>query len=123
MDYEEAAKRTIGAAIKVHRLLGPGMLENSYEVCLAQELFLQGIACERQKVLPLNYKGVHLDAGYRLDLLVEDCLIVEVKAVESFAPVHKAQVITYLKLTGLKLGLLLNFNVDMMRWGIKRVIL
>jgi GxxExxY protein len=113
----------IGAAIEVHRQLGPGLLESAYEECLAHEFTLREIPFERQKPLPVIYKGVKLDVGYRLDLLVGGLVVVELKAVEKFAPIHEAQMITYLKLTNCKLGLLLNFNVRLMKNGIKRVAL
>ncbi len=113
----------IGAAIEVHRELGPGLLESVYEECLAYELSAQGLSVRRQVPLPLIYKQKQLDAGYRIDLLVEDRVIVEVKAVEAIAAVHKAQLMTYLKLSGLRVGLLLNFHVSRMREGIVRWIL
>lgn len=114
---------TIGAAIKVHRRLGPGLLESAYEECLAHELCLRGIRFERQKPVPLLYEGTRLDCGFRLDLLIENLVIVELKAVDMLIPVHTAQLITYLKLTNCKLGLLMNFNVTLLRNGIKRVVL
>ena len=117
------SKAIIGAAIEVHKQLGPGLLESAYEGCLAHELTLRQIPFERQKPLPVVYKGVKLDVGYRLDLLIGGLVVVELKAVEKLAPIHKAQMITYLKLTNCKLGLLLNFNVQLMKNGIKRVAL
>ncbi len=124
MTREDALSRQIiGAAIEVHRQLGPGLLESAYEECLAHELGLQHIPYERQKVIPVSYKGLQLECGFRLDLLVDSLVIVELKAISEFAPVHEAQVLTYLKLTQCKLGLLLNFNVTRMRQGIKRVVL
>jgi GxxExxY protein len=119
----EMTEVIIGAAIEVHRALGPGLLESAYEACLAYEMTLRGISFERQKPLPVVYKDVQLDCGYRLDFLVGGLVIVELKAVVELAPIHKAQIITYLKLTGCKLGLLLNFNVQLMKHGIKRVAL
>jgi GxxExxY protein len=113
----------IGAAYKVHSELGPGLLESTYEVCLEYELLKRGFKVERQKPLPVVYDGIHLDAGYRIDLLVEDAVVVELKAVEEVAPVHQAQIMTYLKLSGRKLGLLMNFNVTDMKKGIKRIIM
>ncbi len=113
----------IGAAYKVHRELGAGLLESTYEVCLEYELSIAGFHVERQKLLPVIYCGVALDAGYRIDLLIEKQIILEIKAVEVIAPVHKAQLMTYLKLSGLSLGLLLNFNVDDMKKGIKRIVM
>lgn len=111
----------IGAAIEVHRALGPGLLESAYELCLSHELDLRGISFKRQVNLPLEYKGLALDCGYRMDLLVEDCVILELKAVESLLPIHEAQLPTYLKLTGNTTGLLINFNVPTLVKGIKRL--
>ena len=113
--------RVIGAAIEVHRRLGPGLLESAYEECLCHELSLGDIRFERQKHLPVEYKGIRLDCGYRLDLLVEDALIVELKAVDEVPPVHRAQLLTYLKLTGIELGLIINFNVPVLKDGIIRM--
>lgn len=113
----------IGAAYKVHSALGPGLLESAYEVCLEYELLKKGFKVERQKPLPVVYEEVKLDAGYRIDLLVEDVVIVELKAVEEIAPIHQAQTMTYLKLSDRKLGLLMNFNVTDMKKGIKRIIM
>ncbi|MCB8928020.1 MAG: GxxExxY protein [Ardenticatenaceae bacterium] len=117
------ATQIIGAAIEVHKQLGPGLLESAYEECLAHEFTLRSIQFERQKPLPVVYKGIKLDCGYRLDFLVSESVIVELKAVEQLMPIHHAQTITYLKLTNCKLGLILNFNVRLMRTGIKRVVL
>src|SRR6185369_12166535 len=113
----------IAAAIEVHRALGPGLLESAYERCLAQELFLQKIPFERQKRLPVHYKGSQLECGYRLDFLVAGKVVVEVKAVDALLPIHQAQLLSYLKLGGWKLGLLINFHVPLLRAGIKRVAL
>ncbi len=113
----------IGAGIEVHRQLGPGLLESAYRECLCWELNHRGLTIEREMALPLVYKGVHVDAGYRLDLIVEKRVLVELKAVERLAPVHTAQVLTYLKLTGLRVGLLMNFNADVLRDGIVRLVL
>ncbi len=123
MRVNDLTERIIGAAIEVHRQTGPGLLESAYEACLAYELTGRGIAFERQKELPLHYKGVQIDAGFRIDLLVSGLVVVELKAVEKILPIHEAQIITYLKLTGCKLGLLLNFNVRRMTDGIKRLAL
>lgn len=123
MDENAFSNIIIGAAIDVHRAIGPGLLESVYEECLAYELISRQIAFERQKALPVQYKSVHLECGFRLDLLVGGLVVVEIKAVEHLAPIHEAQVITYLKLTGCKLGLLLNFNVIRLRQGIKRIAL
>jgi len=117
------SKRIIGAAIEVHRQLGPGLLESAYEECLAHEFTLQGIPFERQKPLPVIYKETRVDCGFRLDFLVAGLVVVELKTVDAFAPIHTAQVITYLKLTHCKLGLLINFNVEWLRDGIQRVVL
>jgi GxxExxY protein len=119
----ELSYTIIGAAYKVHRELGPGLLESTYEVCLEYQLSVSGLQTERQKVLPVTYGSVQLDTGYRIDLLVESQIILEIKAVEEVIPVHRAQLMTYLKLSGLKLGLLLNFNVQDMKKGINRIVL
>ena len=113
----------IGAAIEVHRWLGPGLLESSYEACLARELGLRGHTVERQVALPLHYKGVDLDAGYRIDLVVDRSVLLEIKAVEHLHPVISAQVLTYLKLSGLGTGLICNFHVELMKDGIRRLVL
>jgi GxxExxY protein len=115
--------RIIGAAIEVHRILGPGLLESAYEQSLAYELSLRQIPFERQQALPLNYKGVPLDCGYRLDFLVAGTVVVEIKAIEALLPIHQAQLLSYLKLGGWKLGLLINFHAPLLRDGIKRVVL
>jgi GxxExxY protein len=122
LDENQLSSAIIGAAIEVHRSLGPGLLEAAYEACLAYELLERGLSLERQKTLAVLYKGIEVDCGFRLDLRVNGLVIVEVKAIEGFAPIHEAQVITYLKLTGCKLGLLLNFNEIRLRDGIKRVV-
>jgi len=113
----------IGAAIEVHRLLGPGLLESAYEECLCHELHLRGIPFERQKPIPVVYKNVKLESGYRLDLLVNNEVIVELKSIEALAPLHEAVMLTYLRLSGHHLGLLINFNVAVLRDGIRRYIL
>ncbi len=112
----------IGAAIQVHRALGPGLLESAYEACLAFELAQHGLQVEQQKPLPVVYREVRLDCGYRLDLFVEKAVIVEVKAVERLAAIHQAQLLSYLKLSDCKVGLLLNFNVQVLKDGIRRVV-
>jgi GxxExxY protein len=112
----------IKAALKVHTALGPGLLESAYQACLAFELREMGFGVATEVPLPINYNGVKLDCGYRLDLVVEDSVIVELKAIEAIAPVHKAQMISYLKLSGKSLGLLINFNVTHLREGIKRFV-
>ncbi len=124
MDTENIiTERIIKCAIEVHRTLGPGLLESIYEECLCKEFDLDGLPYTRQKELPIQYKGMVLSEKYRLDLVVNEAVVVELKCVEIILPVHVAQVLTYLKLTKMKLGLLLNFNTDMMKRGIKRVIL
>ncbi len=112
----------IGAAIDVHRALGPGLLESAYEACLAYELAQRKMKVEQQKPLPLVYGDVKLDCGYRIDLLVDDVVIVEIKSVDSLAPIHKAQMLSYLKLSGCQVGLLINFNVKLLKQGIVRLV-
>ena len=121
MTENEISERIIGCAIQVHRELGPGLLESSYEECLYYELIQAGLLVEKQKPLPLVYKEVKLDCGYRIDLMVENKVVVEIKAVEGLNDVHMAQILTYLKLSKCKLGLLINFNVALLKDGIKRV--
>jgi GxxExxY protein len=116
-------EKVVGAAIEVHRALGPGLLESAYEECLCHELSIQGVQFERQREVPVEYKGVKLDCGYRLDLLVEAKLIVELKASERILPVHEAQLLTYLRLLGLRRGLILNFGTAVLKDGIKRMVL
>lgn len=113
----------IGAAIEVHRHLGPGLLESAYRRCLVQELKLRDIHFKQEWPLPVDYKGVRLDSGYRLDLLVEDAVVVEAKSVEALCKIHEAQLITYLRLGGWTVGLLINFNVDVLKNGIRRRVL
>ena len=113
----------IGAAIEVHRLLGPGLLESAYEECLCHELHLRGLSFERQVELPVAYKGLQLDCGYKMDLIVENEVVLELKAVEKILPVHEAQLLTYLKLSGKHVGLLINFNAPLLTQGIIRRIL
>jgi GxxExxY protein len=113
----------IGAAIEVHRLLGPGLLESAYEECLWKELQLRHLSVERQKPIPLLYKDVKLECGYRIDLLVESQIILELKSIEALAPIHEAVILTYLRLSGCRLGLLINFNVTVLKNGIKRYII
>jgi len=119
---DAVARQVVDAALKVHRALGPGLLESAYEHCLDHELGLRGLSVSRQVPLPIHYEGLRLDAGYRLDLVVANTIIVEVKAVEALSRLHEAQLITYLKLSGLRLGLLMNFNVPMFRDGVKGII-
>ena len=115
-------RRIIGAAIEVHRRLGPGLLESAYQACLAYELRQLGYKVQEQKPLPVVYKDVQLDCGYRLDLVVEDAVIVEVKAIEQLAPIHGAQLLSYLRLSGKKIGLLMNFHVRVLKNGLKRIV-
>ena len=122
-EIESLSKQTVDASIKVHRALGPGLLESVYETCLAHELKQRGLKVETQVVIPVVYDGVCLEAGLRLDLLINKQLVVEVKAVEQMNRIFKAQVLTYLKLANLRLALLINFNVPLLRDGIERVIL
>ena len=122
MKINELTRTIIGAAIEVHRAIGPGLLKSAYEECLCRELSLRHIAFDRQKPLPVEYKGTKLDCGYRLDLLVAEAVVVEVKAVENIHPIHEAQLLTYLKLGGWKVGLLINFNVPVLRDGIRRLV-
>ncbi len=119
----EISQAIIGAAIEVHRTLGPGLLESAYEQCLSHEFSLRHIPFERQKPLHVDYKGVELECGYRLDFLVSGMVVVEVKAIEALLPIHQAQLLSYLKLGGWKLGLLINFHAPLLREGIKRVVL
>ena len=121
-DLNHITGEIIGAAIEVHRALGPGLLESAYESCLAHELGLRGLAVERQKPVPLVYKGLALPCGYRLDLLVAQTVVVEVKAVERLLPLHEAQILSYLKLAHCPVGLIINFDVTVLRDGIKRFV-
>ena len=123
MDENTISRHIVDAAIEIHRNLGPGLLESAYQQCLAYELATRGISFEMEKPIPVVYKGVKLDCGFRLDLLVAGLVVVEVKSVDELAPIHEAQTLTYLRLTGCKLGILLNFNVPLMRDGIKRIVL
>ncbi len=115
------SKVIFDAALKIHRVLGPGLLESAYEECLYYELVQAGLLVEKQKPLPLVYEAIKLDAGYRVDLMVEKKVIIDVNAVEAITDVHLAQVLTYLKLSGCKLGLLINFNVTMLKNGVRRI--
>ena len=116
-------REVIGAAIEVHRHLGPGLLESAYLQCLTRELFLKEIPFKREWPLPVEYKGIRLGCSYRLDLLVSDAVVVEIKSVEALTPIHDAQLLTYLKLGGWKVGLLINFNVEVLKTGIHRKVL
>jgi GxxExxY protein len=119
----ELTSQIIAAGIEVHRNIGPGLLESAYEQCLAQELRIRGVAFETQVPLPVLYKGAALDCGYRLDFLVERAVVVELKAIDKLQPIYEAQLLTYLKLGGWKVGLLMNFNVPVLKDGIKRMVL
>lgn len=123
MTDQQLTHEIIGAAIEVHKTLGPGLLESAYAECLARELALRGIPCEREKPLPVVYKDLKLDAGYRVDFLVDRRVVVELKSVDALAPVHDAIVLTYLRMSGCKIGLLINFNVPVLRDGVRRLVL
>jgi len=123
MHVDLVTEAIIGAAISVHRELGPGLLESAYEACLVFELSDRGLKVERQVPLPIVYRGQRLDCGYRLDLFVEDLVIVELKAIDQITPLHEAQLISYLKLSGCSVGLLINFNVRQLTQGLKRIVL
>ena len=122
MQINNVTDNIIGAAIEVHRKLGPGLLESAYQRCLFYELNINGLRVRKEVPMPIVYKEVHLDHGYRLDVLVEEMVVVEIKTVECFTDVHIAQMLTYLKLGHYKLGLLINFNVTLLKNGIKRII-
>jgi GxxExxY protein len=121
--HGEITEKVLGAAIEVHKHLGPGLLESTYDACLCHEFEIRGLAFQRQVHLPLKYKGLQVHAAFRLDLVVEDRIIVELKSQDGIHPVHEAQLMTYLKLTGMRVGLLLNFNVPIMKDGIVRRVL
>jgi GxxExxY protein len=123
MEINQITETIIGAAIEVHRSLGPGLLESAYQACLAREMALRSLSFQQEMPLHLDYKGLQLDCGYRLDFLVEQSVIVELKTVEALQPIHEAQLLTYLKLAGVKIGLLINFNVPVLKNGIKRMAL
>jgi GxxExxY protein len=120
---EQVSAAIIDAGLKVHRALGPGLLESAYESCLSHELQLRGLGLRRQAQLPITYEGMTLDAGYRIDLVVEQSVVVEIKAVEALTRLHRALVLTYLKLSRLRIGLLLNFNVELFKDGVRRLVL
>lgn len=123
MEFDPLSNQVLGAALEVHRTLGPGLLECVYEQALAYELTQAGLQVQTQVAMPVTYKAVKLDCGFRLDLLVEQSLVVELKCVDTLAPIHDAQLLSYLKLSGVKIGLLLNFNVPLLKQGIKRLVL
>lgn len=122
LSENEISKIILDLAIKVHRKTGPGLLESAYQECLFFELKRKGLQVENQKTLPLIYEDIKLDAGYRIDLMVNDKVVIEIKSIDAIAPVHIAQVITYLKLSGAKLGILINFNVPLLKDGFKRIV-
>ena len=122
MQFEPLSNIVIGVGLLIHKTLGPGLLESSYEACMAYELTSRGILVERQRPLPLHYKGVRLDCGYRLDMVVADQIVLELKAVEKLEAIHEAQLLTYLRLSGYRVGLLMNFNVLMFKDGLKRIV-
>ena len=123
LQHEELTREFIGAAIEVHSALGSGLLESAYEICLCHELSLRGLSFVRQIDLPVRYKNVQLDCGYRIDLIVADLVLIELKSVETLLPVHEAQLFTYMRLSGKKVGLLINFNVPLLKDGIVRRVL
>jgi GxxExxY protein len=123
MEFDDLSNRVIGCAIRVHRELGPGLLESTYEQCVAYELIQAGIPFKIQHPIPVSYKQIKLDCGYRADFLINDQLIVELKSVEELLKIHEAQVLTYMKLTNIRIGLLINFNVHVFKKGIKRFVL
>lgn len=122
MDENEISNKVIGYAIEIHQALGPGLLENAYKECLFYKIKKSGLVVEKEKAMPLIYEDVKLECGYRLDILVENKVVIEIKSIQSFNDVHMAQTLTYLKLGNFKLGLLINFNVTLLRKGIKRVV-
>jgi len=122
-EFSELSNVVIGSAIEVHTILGPGLMESAYQQCLAHELKLRGINFAQEFPLPIEYKGIRLDCGYRIDLLIEDEIIVELKSVESLQGIHEAQLLTYMKLSGIKQGFLINFNVTLLKQGLKSFVL
>jgi GxxExxY protein len=118
----ELTHEIIGSAIEVHKVLGPGLLESAYELCMAHELTLRGLRFEKQKPIPVVYKGVKLEGGYRIDLYVEGKIVVELKAIDKLAPIHDATLLTYLRLSESKIGLIINFNVHVLKYGIRRLV-
>jgi GxxExxY protein len=122
-NFNELTEAIIGAAMEVHRALGPRLLESTYEMCLCRELGISGILFERQVLIPVEYKGVKLDCGYRADIVVDGTILLEIKAIDSLLPIHDAQLLSYLKLGGWKIGLLINFNVELLKNGLRRRVL
>ncbi len=120
MEINQITEKIIGCAIEVHKLLGPGLLESAYEECLSYELIRVGLKVDRQVGVPVIYKDIKLECGYRIDILVENTVIVELKAIEAFAPIHEAQILTYMKFANKAIGLLINFNVTLLKNGVKR---
>jgi GxxExxY protein len=123
MEFDPLSKEIIGCAIEVHKLLGPGLLESAYEECLVYELLNKSYQIDRQKPIPVMYKNIRLDCGYRLDLLVEKRIIVELKSIDEITLVHEAQILTYMRFSNIKIGLLINFNVTLLKNGLKRFVL
>ena len=123
MEFDDLSNKIIGCVIEVHKNLGPGLLESTYERCLAYELNAKGLKYETQKEIPIEYKGIKLDAGYRIDIMVENSVILELKSVEKILPIHEAQILTYMKLAETRTGLLINYNVLKVKDGIKRFVL
>ena len=123
MEFDRLSNQVIGCALEVHRNLGPGLLESAYEQCLAYEMKTAGMRFKLQHPLPVEYKGIKLDCGYRIDVFIEDRIIVELKSVDKILPIHQAQLLTYMKLAGISIGLLINFNVKYLKDGIKRMVL
>ena len=119
---DQITRRIIGAAIEVHKALGPGLLESAYQACLAFELRERGLRVQEQEQLPVVYKSIHLDCGYRMDLVVEESIVVEIKAVEQLAPIHQAQLLSYLRISGKRVGLLINFHARFLKQGLKRIV-
>ena len=122
-NFNELTEATIGAAMEVHRSLGPGLLESTYEMCLCRELSIREIPFERQVPIPVEYKGVKLDCGYRADIVIDGTILLEIKAIDSLLPIHDAQLLTYLRLGGWQIGLLINFNVELLKHGLRRRVL
>ena len=122
-NLNEVTDAIIGAAMEVHRALGPGLLESTYKMCLCRELSIRGLSFKRQVPIPVEYKGVKLDCGFRADIVVDNTILVEIKAIESLAAIHDAQLLSYLKLGGCKIGLLINFNVELLKHGVRRRVL
>jgi GxxExxY protein len=121
--FSPLSEKVIGAAIEVHKALGPGLLESTYQQCLAHELSMNGISFKMEKSIPVSYKGIKLDCGYRLDFLIDNEIILELKSVEILKPIHQAQLLSYMKLTNIKQGFLINFNVELLKQGLKSFVL